>query len=338
MTPDNFVTGSAVGSILWATDEKRGGLVKKSIGTWIALLFLGCQASAQNPGADNTPKPIPETTTPKPGLAKTSDGASLHTPSKEELARYTWLTEEKQVRALAASIPPPEGYTRVAVSKDSFGEWLRGLPLRAPNTPVNDYNGGEVRSANDLNVAAVVELDVGVKDLQQCADSIIRLHAEWLWATKSADKAAYKFTSGDLAQWKSYAAGERAKVSGNKVSWAKTSAADNSYQNYRKYLNLVFTYAGTLSLDAFSTKIKREELAIGDFWVTGGSPGHTVLLLDIAQNEAGKKVALIGQGFLPAQDFHVLSPGEGGPWFSLEEESVETPFWKAFPWSSLRRL
>jgi hypothetical protein len=315
-------------------------LVKKSIGVFSALLLLGCQASAQKPGADKAPKPSPEDTAPNPAKpeAKTSNGASLHAPSKEELARYTWLTADKQIRSLAASIPPPTGYTRVAVSKDSFGDWLRGLPLRAPNTPVNYYNGGEVRSGNDLSVTAVAELDVGAKDLQQCADSIIRLHAEWLWATKSADKAAYKFTSGDLAQWKSYAAGERAKVSGNKVSWAKTAAADSSYQNYRKYLNLVFTYAGTLSLDTFSKKIKREELAIGDFWVTGGSPGHTVLVLDIAQNEAGKKIALIGQGFLPAQDFHVLSPGDGGPWFSLEEESVETPFWKAFPWSSLRRL
>jgi hypothetical protein len=63
-----------------------------------------------------------------------------------------------------------------------------------------------------------------------------------------------------------------------------------------------------------------------------------VLVLDVAVNAAGERVALLGQGFLPAQDFHVLSPGEGGPWFSLEGSEVATPFWKPFPWSSLRRF
>jgi hypothetical protein len=307
--------------------------------TYLLALFLAsCQASAQNPIAEKTPTPTVQTAPPKNNAEKVSPETSLHAASKDEISRYTWLAADKQVRSLEASILPPDGYTRVSVSKDSFGEWLRGLPLRAPNTPVNYYNNIEARGANDPNVAAVVELDVGQKDLQQCADSIIRLHAEWLWATKNADKAAYNFTSGDLAKWKNYSAGERAKISGNKVSWGKTAAADSSYQNYRKYLNLVFNYAGTLSLDTYAKKVKREDLAIGDFWVSGGSPGHAVIILDLAQNEAGKKVALIGQGYLPAQDFHVLSPGDGSVWFSLEGESVETPFWKPFPWSSLRRL
>ena len=56
-------------------------------------------------------------------------------------------------------------------------------------------------------------------------------------------------------------------------------------------------------------------------------------------NAEGHRVALVGQGFMPAQDFHVLSPGGAeAPWFPLEGDAVATPFWKPFPWSSLRRF
>ncbi len=259
-------------------------------------------------------------------------------PTREERARYPWLSQDAQVRSLEATFPPPPGYARVELEPDSFGAWLRGLPLRPEGTPVRDFRGGEVLSAEDPRLAAVAELEVGTANLQQCADSIIRLHAEWLWAQGKKERIAYRFTSGHLAAWTKYAAGERARVSGSKVTWVRAAAADASRASFRAYLDLVFTYAGTLSLQGEKQRPKRAAVRPGDFFVLGGSPGHAVLVLDVARNEAGEGVALLGQGFIPAQDFHVLSPGEEGPWFSLEGEEVDTPFWKPFPWSSLRRL
>jgi len=55
-------------------------------------------------------------------------------PTKEERARYPWLSAERSIRPLAEAIAPPSGYTRVAVEDGSFGGWLRGLPLRPPGT------------------------------------------------------------------------------------------------------------------------------------------------------------------------------------------------------------
>jgi hypothetical protein len=259
-------------------------------------------------------------------------------PTKEERARYPWLSTERSVRPLAEAIPPPSGYTRVALEAGSFGAWLRGLPLRPERTPVRDFRGQELRAGDDASVAAVAELDVGTADLQQCADSIIRLHAEWLWSRGQKERIAYRFTSGHLAAWPRYAAGERARVAGSKVTWVRSGPADGSRASFRAYLGLVFTYAGTLSLAAEKQRPGREDVRPGDFFVLGGSPGHTVLVLDVARNAAGERVALLGQGFTPAQDFHVLSPGEEGPWFSLEADTVATPFWRPFPWSSLRRF
>ncbi len=268
----------------------------------------------------------------------TASDATPRPPTREELARYPWLSKEARVRSLEATFAPPPGYTRVAVEPGSFGAWLRGLPLRPSGTPVRDFRGGQVLAADDLRLAAVAELDVGTANLQQCADSIIRLHAEWLWVQGQKDRIAYRFTSGDLASWPRYAAGERAKISGSKVKWVRSSAADSSRSSFRAYLELVFTYAGTLSLQAEKQRPSRESVRPGDFFVLGGSPGHAVLVLDVAEDAAGQRVALLGQGFIPAQDFQVLSPGQDGPWFSLQADEVATPFWKPFPWSSLRRL
>ncbi|MBN1207754.1 MAG: DUF4846 domain-containing protein [Myxococcaceae bacterium] len=272
------------------------------------------------------------------GTGGASAEATPRPPTREELARYPWLPKDARVRRLEDSFPPPAGYTRVAVEAGTFGAWLRGLPLRPEGTPVRDFRGGEILAGEDPRLAAVAELDVGTLDLQQCADSILRLHAEWRWAQGQKERIAYRFTSGDLASWPRYAAGERARISGSKVKWARTAAADSSRASFRAYLDLVFTYAGTLSLQVEKQRPSREALRPGDFFVLGGSPGHAVLVLDVAVNAAGERVALLGQGFTPAQDFHLLSPGQDGPWFSLEAEQVTTPFWRPFPWSALRRL
>ncbi|MFL5353067.1 DUF4846 domain-containing protein [Archangium sp.] len=272
-----------------------------------------------------------------PGVSR-AGSAQPHAPTREERARYAWLSAEHSIRPLAEALPPPSGYARVPVEEGSFGAWLRGLPLRPAGTPVRDFSGGQVLAGDDGALAAVAELDVGPANLQQCADSIIRLHAEWLWSSGQKERIAYPFTSGHLASWSRYAAGERARVSGSKVTWVKGGPADGSRASFRAYLDLVFTYAGTLSLAAKTQRPSREDVRPGDFFVLGGSPGHAVLVLDVARNSEGKHVALLGQGFLPAQDFHVLSPGEDGPWFSLDASEVATPFWKPFAWSALRRF
>ncbi|RYZ42596.1 MAG: hypothetical protein EOO71_07310 [Myxococcaceae bacterium] len=261
-----------------------------------------------------------------------------HAVTAEERARYPWLPATAQVRALEATFAPPEGYTRVPLEAGSFGAWLRGLPLRPEGTPVRDFAGDTVLAATDARLAAVGELDVGTANLQQCADSILRLHAEWRWASGHPDRIAYRFTSGHVASWPRYSLGDRARVSGSKVTWVPDSApADASRKAFRNYLDLLFTYAGTLSIQAEGARPGREQLRPGDFFVLGGSPGHTVLVLDVATNAKGERMALMGQGFTPAQDFHVLA-GRDGPWFSLEGDAVATPFWAPFPTTSLRRL
>jgi hypothetical protein len=228
------------------------------------------------------------------------------------------------------------------VDAGSFGAWLRGLPLR-PKGPVIDYRGGVVRADDDAGVAAVVALDEGTADLQQCADSIFRLHAEWQWS-KGERGESYRAASGAAMPFARWLAGERPSTEdGKKLVWKAAARAANrdDHGAFRKYLDAVFTWANTGALARDGAKVALADLRPGDFFVLPGGPGHAVLVLDVAAKSSGERALLLGQGYMPAQSFHVLRGAGGSAWFAVDPSAVgvDTPFWPVpFPWSSLRRL
>lgn len=250
-------------------------------------------------------------------------------------AQYGWSPTSAD--SLEARFPPPPGFTRVEVAQDSFGAWLRGLPLLPVDTEVKLYTG-ELK-ANQTVHAAVVDLDVGEKDLQQCADAVMRLRAEWLYGTGHAAEVSF----GDTAQgapmaFSSWARGERPKAKGNRLVWTKTAPQDESRASFRAYLDTVFMWAGTASLERQLKKRALDAIAPGDVLIKGGFPGHAVVVLDVCRNgKSGETRLLLGQSYMPAQNLHVLKTAEGSAWFPLPtaKEPYETPEW-TFPAGSLR--
>jgi len=251
---------------------------------------------------------------------------------------YPWL-EQAPGETLADRIPPPEGYRRADVAAGSFAAWLRGLPLKPGRPPVLLYDGRP--KGNQQAHHAVVDIDTGSGNLQQCADAVMRLRAEYLFASGHQDQIQFNFTSGDAARWRDWRAGQRPQVSGNKVRWQSTTAIDGSYRNFRRYLRAVFAYAGTWSL-------KREMKAVadisdirpGDVFIQGGFPGHAVLVADVAVDARGDKVFLLVQSYMPAQQIHLLrNPGDraSSPWYPARAMGkLETPEWR-FEYTDLMR-
>src|SRR5881394_1781232 len=94
---------------------------------------------------------------------------------------YAWLTHAP-VGELATRIAAPPGTTRVTVADGTFGAFLRHLPLLPAGTRVHLYDGRD-KARQDVH-EAVVDLDVGARDLQQCADAVMRLYAEWAYGAK----------------------------------------------------------------------------------------------------------------------------------------------------------
>jgi hypothetical protein len=252
---------------------------------------------------------------------------------------YPWLkTPANPGNSLEKRIAAPRGFTRVAVKPNSFGEWLRGLPLKPGVPPVRLYNG-QLKNPRDVH-AAVVDLDVGTSDLQQCADAVMRLRGEYLYSRKDYAGIHFNFTNGFRADFTKWAQGYRVAVRGNRVSWVKRAGADSSHASFRAYMNTVFSYAGTASLSKELAPVKAEAMQIGDVFICGGFPGHAVIVVDMAKDRTGKSRFLLAQSYMPAQEVHLLkNPGSPrSPWYPLEfGETLVTPEY-TFARGELRRF
>jgi hypothetical protein len=253
---------------------------------------------------------------------------------------YPWQGGRRAARQLADRIRVPAGYTRVQTAEGTFEHWLQHLPLKPDGASVHLYDG-RLKGRQDVH-AAVIDIDVGSRDLQQCADAVIRLRSEYLYSRKDYASIHFRFTSGDEAAFEKWSRGYRAKVSGNRVGWVRTGQAGTSYPLFRGYLDTVFSYAGTLSLAKELTPIDVSSLRIGDVFIQGGSPGHAVLVVDMAIDaKTGARLFLLAQSYMPAQEIHILkNPDDSAlsPWYSTEFGlELRTPEW-TFRRTDLRRF
>lgn len=222
---------------------------------------------------------------------------------------------------LAARIPAPQGYKRVEVTEGSFAHFLRNLPLKPAGSNLHYYNG-QVKERK--YAGAVVDMDFGKSANEQCADAIIFLRASYLWKTRQYAKISFNFTNGFKAEYAKWAQGYRIR---NNKTWVKTQKADYSYQSFRKYLHLVFQYAGTASLSQELKPIGRcwaTDIQAGDVIIKGGFPGHAEIVVDVAENEKGERVVLLAQSFMPAQEIEIFPQ-----WFSPSANGTRlvTPAW-----------
>jgi hypothetical protein len=253
--------------------------------------------------------------------------------------QYSWLPRYEAITMLLNRIPVPEEYERTATEKGNFTDWLRHLPLAPGNPEVKLYNGD--LKYNQSAQFAVLNIDVGKEDLQQCADAVMRLKSEYHFSKKEKAKIHFKFTSGDNAEYSKWTEGYRPVIKGNKVSWVKSAAPDNSYKSFKAYLRQVFMYAGSSSLSKEMQSIPLKEMQPGDVFIRGGFPGHAVIVVDMAVNTTtGKKIFMLAQSYMPAQDIHILKNPNvpNSPWYSLDfEGSLETPEWSFEP-TELKRF
>ena len=227
---------------------------------------------------------------------------------------------------LEERINVPKGYIRTPVSDDSLQGFVRKYKMKPDGSPVLLYDGREKGIQSDH--IAVFDMAIENYDLQQCADSVMRMYAEYFRDSGQEERIAFHFTNGFLCDYDSWKNGKRVKVNGNDVYWVQSGGYDDSDENFISYLWMVFSYAGTLSLQEESEQIDISELRAGDIFIKGGSPGHVVFVADVCE-KGDEKAFLLAQGYMPAQEFHVLKNPlhEDDPWYYVSELSypLRTP-------------
>jgi|MDTF01.1.fsa_nt_gb hypothetical protein len=246
---------------------------------------------------------------------------------------YSWLNKNEYGASLINRFTPLKGFYLVDVKKYSYQEWLRFLPIEPKKTKIKLYNGKK-KFLQLLN-AGVVRMDIGTRDLQQCADAVIRLRAEYLYASKQYNQIHFNYTSGFSAQYLKWRAGNKIAVNGNKVSYYyKPKSNDKNYSGFKSYLTNVFNYAGTYSLNRELKTRKPDNILAGDVLIIGGFPGHVITVIAVSKNKKGEKAVLLAQSYMPAQSIHVIRNQNKplkGAWFLVED--FKKNGWSTIEWS-----
>ncbi len=271
----------------------------------------------------------------------TSCGQTANSAAKDIVLQTRSLQRiDSAAITISTRFSTPEGYERRVYKKESFQYYLSNFRLKPIHAKVYYFNGA---LKSNMNVyTSVLDIDVGNKDLQQCADAVMRLRAEYLYEQKRYSDIHFNFTNGFRVDYTKWAEGNRIKVKENTTSWYKTKEADYSYQTFREYLDIIFNYAGTLSLSKELKSVPLDSIQIGDVFINGGSPGHAVIVVDVAIHKTtGKRIFMIAQSYMPAQNIHLLvneNDDDLSPWYDLlQTDKLYSPEW-TFEKQDLKRF
>ena len=205
-------------------------------------------------------------------------------------------------RKTIGDISVPRGFERIEVASGSFGEFIRSFPLKKRGSHMTYYN--EKLAFGQYFGYAVLDLPM-LSDIEQCADAVMRMRAEYLWSNGQYGSIHFHSVSG-----------KDQKYSGN---------ADR--KAFEKYMRGVFDNSNTASLRRDMKPKAVESIAPGDVFVYEspgtGYYGHAVLVVDVAINKkTGQKAIMLAQSSTPALTMHIIRDFLHpilSPWVVLDE-------------------
>ncbi len=216
----------------------------------------------------------------------------------------TSSTDSAIIMNTVNDIPVPMGFFRVSATSEDFSGFLRRIPLKKDKT-VYLFNGS--KKINQSAQFAVLDISVGNQNLQQCGDAAMRLRAEYLFS-----KGRYEdimFIDNERKEYK--------------------FSKPYDHEHLSAYLDKVFAMCGTASLSKQLLSKNLEDAEPGDVLIRGGFPGHAVIIMDVAENKVGRKIFMIAQSYMPAQDIHLLinqMNTDLSPWYYADlKTNIETP-------------
>ena len=223
--------------------------------------------------------------------------------------------EDSSGKTIYKRFPIPIGYEIVPVAEHTWAAHLLNLPLKPSGSEVKLFDGRS--KPNRHTYLAVVDLPIGKKDLHQCADAVMRLRADYLFSQGRYTDISFRLASGKTLAYGTWLDGKTPNTT-----------------NHWSYLEEVFNWANTTSLNQQLKSKSIATLHIGDVFITPPPPGltygHAIIVVNKCTNKDGKVKFMLAQSFMPAQEIQILdNPAHPGcPWYDLDfGQTLDTPEW-----------
>jgi len=179
----------------------------------------------------------------------------------------------------------PKNYKRIIQS--DYHNWIISREINTKDKV--KYFDGKTIDGLGTDYKAKFVYDIGKRNLHQCADAVIYNNARYFFDTKQYKKISYTFSHNTRV-----------------YSYVKEFNVFNE-KTFKKYITMVWGYCGTWSLQEYDTiEVDIKEMQVGDMFLIGGFPGHTMSIVDIIENSEGNKKFMLAQSFMPAQEQHIL--------------------------------
>lgn len=238
---------------------------------------------------------------------------------------------------VSARFNPPRGYTRVALSNGSFGEYLRNFSLHEYNTKPLVYDSETKALVNDDTAPAisVLKLDLINKgNLQTGAASVIRLYGEYLYSQGRYSDISFNLltTPAFACDFQTWSEGGRLLIKeDNVITWCKEHSEDvcnhkdvtlgTAPGTFRYYLQNVMLYSNHASLVTNMSKVAVSDIMPGDVILYSDS-NIPEIVVDVASDSSNNKVYMVARGGSPASEIYIVrneSDADINPWRNLRD-------------------
>ena len=201
-------------------------------------------------------------------------------------------------------IEPPEGFVRINGTDAAYTQFIRRLPLSAPDSLLRCFDGTPNDSLQPY-CFRTLQLPL-LSNNEQCADVCMRLRAEYLFSSRQFFRIRFADTQRHVLRY----------------------AYGYNHAALDKYLKNVFKIANTESMRQSMPVRRLKDMQPGDVFVydaksrPSSNYGHAMLVADVAVNKAtGQRAFLLVEGSTPACDIHLvrnLAHPDLSPWFLLD--------------------
>ena len=235
-------------------------------------------------------------------------------------------------KTIESEFKVPYGFEREIIN--DYHKWIINQPLKDNNKVF--YSNGQEKINNNI-WAAVFDYDLGTHKYHQCADAAIYLNAMYKYENGYKNQLIYSFTNGDKSSYKDWLKGAQYNLDPNNIrvlnKTFKSKREDNLITFYN-WLKMLWTWAGTGSLNYDTEKVDIFEMIPGDIF---NQNGHAISVVDVIINKSnGKKKFMLSQSFmidpLMGDEQHILlNPKTGYVWYDLSNKIIHTPEWTMKP-------